>query len=170
MSFIALDVCGGRFGPLRKVFAASWEWFSMPCLVTPAACRLPFSDNAAAERWVSSCKGIRMRMPNSTPRPVRRGFPAIVHVDLMGNFITSPLIQGGRTDSVAGARLGVAPTNCRTVMRDLRASRAPPGLNTAALGRAFWHAGRNFRCRHRRGCYAASRLSPKAEHYDFLIL
>jgi hypothetical protein len=41
MSFIALDVCGGRFGPFRKVFAASWEWFSMPCLATPAACRFP---------------------------------------------------------------------------------------------------------------------------------
>jgi hypothetical protein len=59
----------------------------------------------------------------------------------MGNFITSPLIQGGRTHGVAGARLEVPPTNYRPVMRDLRAS---PALNTAALGRALWHAGRNF--------------------------
>ena len=137
------------------------------------ASRLPFSDNAAAERWVSSCKGIRMRMPNSTPRPVRRGFPAIVHVNLMGNFITSPLIQGGGTHSVAGARREVPPTNCRTVMRDLRASRAPPGLNTAALGRAFGHAGRKFRCKHPRGLaqrHALAREPNKTQHYALLIL
>src|SRR5471032_3081226 len=70
MSFIALDICGGRFAKGCRIKGMILHALSGD------ASYLPISNIIAAERWGSSRNGVTHEYVQFRSAPVLRGFPA----------------------------------------------------------------------------------------------
>ena len=118
MSFIALDICGGRFAKGCRIKGMILHALSGD------ASYLPISNIIAAERWGSSRNGVTHEYVQFRSAPVLRGFPAfcasLFRIDLFLDFITRPFLQEGGTPGVTGAGRDVSSINCGMPMRDRR--------------------------------------------------
>jgi hypothetical protein len=82
MSFIALDICGGRFAKGCSIMGV------IAHALSDDASDLPFFDQAAAKRWIHHETAFSPRTCSFVLRLSRRGLSAIFRINLIIDFIT----------------------------------------------------------------------------------
>jgi hypothetical protein len=85
MSFIELDICGGRFAKGCGIMGVV-----LHALSGDASC-LPFSDNTAAERWFhheTACHTISRENVQFRSAPRATALSSLFRIDLIRDFIT----------------------------------------------------------------------------------
>jgi hypothetical protein len=125
----------------------------MPCPVTPVTCRFP--TMRPPNGGFHHATAFRMRMCSSAPRPAPRGFAAIFRINLINNFITEPLLQGGGTP--VWPALDV---KYRQLIADSHAQSSDIGNSCLDPGHGVT----------KRNPLAARGFSPAVEYYALLIL